>query len=125
VVGGLRRSPSGGSADAAAGNHNETLHPDKAKELRGSVAVIKGRYWMASGILARAAERRAVRQVDYDAATRDVQELVSVTVCAVSRVAEHFDDAPFSASFRRGKRGAQTERILPARSARRQDGGGQ
>ena len=45
----------------------------------------------ASGILARTAERHGVQQMDYRAATCDLQELAFVTVCRSLAVAEHFD----------------------------------
>jgi hypothetical protein len=44
----------------------------------------------ASGVLARAAGRRALQQPDYRAATDVLQELTSVAAL-VSHVAEHFD----------------------------------
>jgi hypothetical protein len=69
------------------------LHPDKSEAPRGSVAVIRP-LLDASSILARAAERRAVRQADHDAAMGDLQELVSVTsapVAASQRIAERVD----------------------------------
>jgi hypothetical protein len=45
---------------------------------------------MPSDILARTAERRAVQQADYRAATGDLQELASITAL-VRHVTEHFE----------------------------------